>query len=56
MATPIGKALGAAVAAPVIWLASAVNLPLKALQKATGINGMAAFFPPRTWRSSGCSC
>jgi alpha-1,4-digalacturonate transport system permease protein len=44
MATPIGKALGAAVAAPVIWLASAVNLPLKALQKATGINGMAAFF------------
>lgn len=44
MVAPIGKALGAAVAAPVIWLASAVNLPLKAWQRATGTNGMAAFF------------
>jgi alpha-1,4-digalacturonate transport system permease protein len=44
MSAPIGKALGAVVAAPVIWLASAVNLPLKAWQRATGTNGMAAFF------------
>jgi len=44
MSTPNGKALGAVVAAPVIWLASAVNLPLKAWQRATGTNGMAAFF------------
>lgn len=44
MVAPIGKALGAAVAAPVIWLASAVNMPLKAWQRATGTNGMAAFF------------
>ncbi len=44
MFAPIGQALGAALAAPVIWLASAVNLPLKAWQRATGTNGMAAFF------------
>jgi len=44
MFAPIGQALGAALAAPVIWLASVVNLPLKAWQRATGTNGMAAFF------------
>jgi len=44
MFAPMGKALGAAVAAPVSWLASAVNPPLKAWQRATGTNGMAAFF------------
>lgn len=35
---------GAALAAPVIWLASIVNAPLKAWQRATGTGGMAAFF------------
>ncbi|MBK8458730.1 MAG: sugar ABC transporter permease [Phyllobacteriaceae bacterium] len=35
---------GAAFAAPVLWLAAIVNIPLKAWQKATGTNGMAAFF------------
>ncbi len=35
---------GAALAAPVIWLASIVNVPLKAWQRATGTGGMAAFF------------
>ncbi len=35
---------GAALAAPVIWLASLVNPPLKAWQRATGTGGMAAFF------------
>ncbi len=35
---------GAALAAPVIWLASILNAPLKAWQRATGTGGMAAFF------------
>lgn len=35
---------GAALAAPVIWLASIANVPLKAWQKATGTSGMAVFF------------
>lgn len=35
---------GAALAAPVAWLASIVNVPLKAWQRATGTGGMAAFF------------
>lgn len=35
---------GAALAAPVFWLASIVNVPLKAWQRATGTGGMAAFF------------
>ncbi len=36
--------IGAALAAPVFWLASIVNVPLKAWQRATGTGGMAAFF------------
>ena len=40
----MGKRTGAALAAPVIWLATIVNLPLKSWQKATGTRGMAAFF------------
>ena len=35
---------GAALAAPVIWLASIANAPLKVWQRATGTGGMAAFF------------
>jgi alpha-1,4-digalacturonate transport system permease protein len=35
---------GAALAAPTIWLASILNAPLKAWQRATGTGGMAAFF------------
>ncbi|WP_292510910.1 carbohydrate ABC transporter permease [Mesorhizobium sp.] len=35
---------GAALAAPVVWLASIVNVPLKSWQRATGTGGMAAFF------------
>ncbi|WP_431523419.1 carbohydrate ABC transporter permease [Mesorhizobium captivum] len=35
---------GAALAAPVVWLAPIVNVPLKAWQRATGTGGMAAFF------------
>lgn len=35
---------GAALAAPVGWLAAAVDAPLKLWQRATGTNGMAAFF------------
>ncbi|TPJ30428.1 MULTISPECIES: sugar ABC transporter permease [unclassified Mesorhizobium] len=35
---------GAALAAPVAWLASVVNVPLKSWQRATGTGGMAAFF------------
>ena len=35
---------GAAFAAPVIWLASILNAPLKAWQRATGTGGMAMFF------------
>lgn len=35
---------GAVLAAPVFWLASIVNVPLKAWQRATGTGGMAAFF------------
>lgn len=35
---------GAALAAPVVWLASIVNAPLKAWQRWTGTGGMAAFF------------
>lgn len=34
----------AALAAPVVWLASIVNVPLKSWQRATGTGGMAAFF------------
>ena len=35
---------GAVLAAPVVWLASIANPPLKAWQRATGTGGMAAFF------------
>jgi alpha-1,4-digalacturonate transport system permease protein len=35
---------GAALAVPVVWLASIVNVPLKYWQRATGTGGMAAFF------------
>nr|WP_245436129.1 sugar ABC transporter permease [Mesorhizobium tamadayense] len=35
---------GAALAAPVVWLASIVNVPLKWWQRVTGTGGMAAFF------------
>jgi alpha-1,4-digalacturonate transport system permease protein len=35
---------GAALAAPIVWLASIVNVPLKSWQRATGTGGMAAFF------------
>lgn len=35
---------GAALAAPVVWLASILNVPLKSWQRATGTGGMAAFF------------
>lgn len=44
MSAPLKNAIGAAIAAPVTWLAAAVNPPLRAWQRATGINGMAAFF------------
>jgi alpha-1,4-digalacturonate transport system permease protein len=36
--------IGAALAAPIVWLASIVNAPLKAWQRLTGTGGMAAFF------------
>jgi alpha-1,4-digalacturonate transport system permease protein len=36
--------IGAALAAPVVWLAAAANVPLKPWQRLTGTNGMAAFF------------
>ena len=44
---------GAALAAPVIWIASIANAPLKAWQRATGTGGMAAFQIParRVWGS-----
>jgi len=35
---------GAALAAPVVWLAGLLNVPLKTWQRATGTGGMAAFF------------
>jgi alpha-1,4-digalacturonate transport system permease protein len=44
MSTPLNRSIGAAVAAPFGWLAAAVNPPLRAWQRATGTNGMAAFF------------
>ena len=43
-ATTSKTKIGAALAAPVFWLASLVNIPLKAWQRATGTGGMAAFF------------
>lgn len=43
-AAPLKAWTGAALAAPVIWLASIVNVPLKSWQRATGTGGMAAFF------------
>jgi alpha-1,4-digalacturonate transport system permease protein len=39
-----GQRLGAAIVAPVGWLAAIVDIPLKLWQRATGIGGMAAFF------------
>lgn len=43
-AAPSKTQVGAALAAPVFWLAALVNVPLKAWQRATGTGGMAAFF------------
>ncbi|WP_048649342.1 carbohydrate ABC transporter permease [Nitratireductor soli] len=43
-ASTIMKKTGAALVAPVGWLAALIDPPLRALQKATGLNGMAAFF------------
>ena len=43
-ATTSKTRIGAALAAPIFWLASLVNIPLKAWQRATGTGGMAAFF------------
>ena len=40
----LGQKIGAAVAAPIAWLAAIVDVPLKLWQRATGIAGMAAFF------------
>ncbi len=41
---PIGSRIGAALAAPVSWLAMAIDAPLKLWQRVTGLGGMAAFF------------
>jgi alpha-1,4-digalacturonate transport system permease protein len=43
-ATSLKTQIGAALAAPIFWLAALVNVPLKAWQRATGTGGMAAFF------------
>jgi alpha-1,4-digalacturonate transport system permease protein len=40
----IPERIGAAIVAPIGWLASAANPPLRAWQRATGTGGMAAFF------------
>ena len=40
----LGQKIGAAVVAPVTWLAAIVDAPLKLWQRVTGIGGMAAFF------------
>ena len=40
----LSEKIGAALAAPIFWLAGLLNVPLKAWQRLTGTNGMAAFF------------
>jgi alpha-1,4-digalacturonate transport system permease protein len=40
----LGQKIGAAVVAPVRWLAAIVDAPLKLWQRVAGIGGMAAFF------------
>ena len=39
-----GARIGAACAAPIVWLAAIVDAPLKLWQRLTGLGGMAAFF------------
>ena len=40
----IGQKIGAAIVAPIGWLAAIIDAPLKLWQRATGTTGMAAFF------------